>query len=70
MINLNEAITRIKQVGAANVRIVPMDGQPALNGMHRIEIRNGDAWQVIVENIPLRAAEAVVIQATNRVILG
>ena len=28
MLNVNEAIQKIKSIGASNVRIVPMAGQP------------------------------------------
>jgi hypothetical protein len=71
MLNLSEATQKIKSVGASNVRIIPMPGQAAVTGLHRIEIRdNSGAWVGIVEGLQKRAAEDLVKQATNRVILG
>ena len=37
MININEAIQKIKKAGPKNVRVVPAPGA-AYNGEHRIEI--------------------------------
>ena len=70
MINLNEAIVKLKKAGSKNVRIVPMKGQPIAGGMHKIEIQEGGDWSCVVESLPKSAAEAIVTQATNRVILG
>lgn len=70
MLNVNEAIQRIKTIGANNVRIVPMDGQPINDGNHQIEIRTGAGWEVIVTGVKKRMAEDIVNQAVNKVILG
>ena len=70
MININEAIAKIKQVGSKNVRIVPMAGQTITHGLHKIEVQTGSVWVGIVENLPKSAAESIVNQAVNKVILG
>lgn len=70
MLNVNEAIQRIKTIGASNVRIVPMDGQPINDGNHQIDIRNGTGWETIVTGVKKRMAEDIVNQAVNKVILG
>jgi len=71
MVNLNEATAKIKAAGANKVRIVPMSGQPAINGLHRIEVMSeSGSWDAVVENLPKTAAESIVTQATNRVICG
>lgn len=68
MLNLTEAIQKIKTLGAKNVRVVPMPNQPAITGMHMIEVRDGGLWMGIVSGLSKTAAEDIVRQATNRVI--
>lgn len=70
MLNVNEAIQKIKSIGASNVRIVPMAGQPINNGDHQIEIKSGSNWETIVSGVKKRMAEDIVNQAINKVILG
>ena len=70
MINLNEAITTIKRVGVNNVRVIPMDGENAINGKCQIEVKEASNWQTIVSGVSKSIAEGIVSQATNRVILG
>lgn len=69
-VNISEAIVRIRRAGANNVRTVPMGGQDVRTGNYCIEVREGGAWVAIVEGLPKTAAEDIVTQATNRVILG
>jgi hypothetical protein len=68
--NLQEAIQRIKRVGASNARIVPMSGQSAVDGNHQIEILESGGWHTVITGIKRRMAEDIVAQAVNRVILG
>jgi hypothetical protein len=68
--NINEAIQKIKQVGASNARIVPEPGQSAVDGNHRIEVREVTGWVPVVTGIKRKMAEDIVAQAVNRVILG
>lgn len=70
MLSLTEAMQQIKTAGAKNVRVVPMPNQPAITGMHMIEVKNGGGWVGIVSGLSKTAAEDIVRQATNRVILG
>ncbi len=70
MLNLTEATKKIKAVGASNVRVVPMPGQPALTGLHMIEVRDGSIWAGIVSGLSKAVAEDIVRQATNRTICG
>ena len=70
MLNINEAVQKIKKAGSTNVRVVPMDGQAALTGMHKIEIKDQGIWITIVEGIQKRMAEDMVTQAVNKVIFG
>lgn len=65
--NINEAI---KAAGPRNVRVVPMSGQPAISGLHAIEIRQANGWIPIASGLQKAVAEDIVRQATNRVILG
>lgn len=69
MININEAIQRIRQAGSKNVRCVPMAGQPVMDGDYQIEILN-DTWSPIVTGVKKKIAEDLIAQATNKVILG
>ena len=68
--NINEAVQKIKRAGATNVRVVPMDGQSAISGMHKIEVKDQGTWFVVVEGIQKKMAEDIITQATNKVILG
>jgi len=69
-INLNEAFKKIKEVGAENVRMVPMPGQNVNTGQYAIQIKDDDAWVSIVEGVPRVTADNIIKQATNRVICG
>ncbi len=68
--NINEAVHKIKLVGGSNVRIVPMPGNDALNGLQTIEIRENGSWSSVGTGVTKRIAEDIISQATNRVILG
>lgn len=68
--NINEAVQRIKRVGASNVRIMPMDGQPALTGLHKIEVKDQGAWTMVIEGLDKSLAESIVQKAVSKVILG
>ena len=70
MYNLSEAIQQIKAVGAKNVRVVPMSGQPVNTGLYMIEVKNGQSWIGIVDGVSKTVAEGIVTQAVNRVICG
>lgn len=67
--NINEALQKIRKVGASNVRVLPMEGQ-SFNGLHRIEIRDQGAWAMVIEGVEKCMAENLVRQAVNKVILG
>lgn len=69
MINLNEAITKIRKAGINNVRYVPIAGSN-INGDYQIEIFENNTWNIIISNIPRTTAEDLVTQATNKVLLG
>ena len=69
-LNMNETIQRIKKAGAQAVRTVPMEGQSVKDGFYKIEVRDGNNWVVLVENIPHNTATDLINQATNRVLLG
>jgi len=69
-VSLNEALVRIRKVGAQGVRAVPMPNQNVHTGKYQIEIRDGDSWSVLVEGLPRSSADDLIKQATNRVILG
>ena len=70
MINLNEAIITIKRAGTHNVRVVPMDGENAIDGKCQIEVKEAANWEAIVSGVSKNIADGIVSQATNRVILG
>jgi hypothetical protein len=69
-VNMNETIQKIKKVGEANVRSVPMQGQSVQDGQYQIEIREGSTWTPIVTGVKKQVAESIISQAVNRVILG
>jgi hypothetical protein len=69
MLNISEAITQIKAVGANSVRVVPMPSQN-VDGDHQIEINQDGKWTAIVVGVKRAMAEDIVRQATNRVLLG
>lgn len=68
MVNMNEAIRKIRSVGPQSVRAVPMPDQP-VDGDYQIEINNG-GWEPIVTGVKKQMAEDIIRQATNRVLLG
>lgn len=70
MINVNEAFVRIKKAGSNNVRVIPMPGQDALNGLYQIEINESNNWSVIATGMPRSTADDLVKKATSRVICG
>lgn len=70
MKNISEAVNRIKKAGSSNVRIVPMEGTIAQAGKQQIEIREGSAWIVLVDNVTNRMAEDIVNQASSRLLFG
>ena len=69
VLNINEAIAKIKAVGATNVRSVPMPGHTP-SGQYQVEIKENAVWVPIVTGLNKRMAEDIITQATNRVILG
>ncbi len=68
-IDVNEAVLKIKRVGATKVRVVPMNGQSA-TGLHQVEIDEDGAWTPVVTGVLRVMADGIVSQATNRVICG
>lgn len=70
MINLSEAIQKIKKAGASNARSVPMAGQNVNTGLYQIELMSEGTWTAIVSGIPKITAEQIIQQATNRVLLS
>ena len=70
MIDISEAILKIRKVGSANVRNVPMEGESTLNGKYQIEILENGTWTAIAGGMNRKMCEDVVSQALNRVILG
>jgi hypothetical protein len=69
-VNVNEAVSKIKSVGRNNVRSVPMSGQDVHNGSYQIEIKENNTWVSIAECPNKKIADEIIIQATNKVILG
>jgi hypothetical protein len=69
-LNLNEASSKIKQVGTNRVRVVPMPGENFKSGKHQIEINEGNTWRPIVVGIDQTIANNLVINATNNTICG
>lgn len=69
VVNINETIKKIKDVGPNNVRVVPMQNQP-VDGDHQIEVYFNSAWATILIGVKRAMAEDIVRQATNRVLLG
>ncbi len=70
MINVNEAIQKIKSSGSKNARTVPMPGADVNTGLYQIELCSEGAWSPIIGGITKSTAEGIISQATNRVILG
>lgn len=70
MVNVSEAITKIKTVGSGCVRSVPMPNQPYADGDYQIEIKQEGQWTPIVTGVKKHIAESIIQQALNRVILG
>lgn len=68
-INLNEAISIIKQAGASKIRVVPMPGKPFNGDSYRIEVLQ-EGWVPLLENLPKSTAEDLVSKALNKVIMG
>ena len=69
VLNINEAIAKIKAVGPTNVRSVPMPGNTP-TGQYQVEVKEGVTWMPIITGLTKRMAEDVIAQATNRVLLG
>lgn len=69
MINLSEAVAKIKKVGSTNARAVPMPGK-TIQQDHQIEIKENNNWTPILTGITKKMAEDLISQATNKVILG
>ena len=70
MININEAIIKIRAAGASKVRCVPMPSQNVQSGMYQIEILNDSKWECVATGMPKMAAESIIQQAINNVICG
>lgn len=70
MIDISEAIVKIKEAGAGRVRTVPMSGENALTGKYQIELNESGAWNPIARGMSRKMCEDVISQALNRVILG
>ena len=64
MRTIKEAVERIKQVGIENARVV-REGDKA-----KIEIKTPNGWVTVLPNVNPNAAEDIMRQATNKVILG
>lgn len=69
-VNLSEAFNKIAAAGATKVRMVPMPGHSAVNGMCQIEILQDGRWLPIVEGITQASAQALITQATSKTLLG
>ena len=69
MIDLNEAIQKIKKVGPTNARAVPMPGK-RIDEEYQIEVREYSTWRPIVSGITKQTAEGIIQQAINRLICG
>lgn len=65
MPTLKEAVQRIKQIGVENIRKVPTS-----NGRVDIQAKQGNGWVTILENVQASAADDIIRQASNRVMLG
>ena len=65
MPTIKEVVSKIKKAGVENVRKIP-----ATNGMVEIQIRAGDSWYTIMEDVPAKSADDIIRQASNKVILG
>jgi hypothetical protein len=70
MLNINEAITKIKGAGKTNVRVVPMAGESIQDGNYQIEVLSENTWSPIVVGMKKNMAENLVSQALNKVICG
>jgi len=70
MIDISEAIIKIRNAGSAGVRNVPMKGENTLNGKYQIEILENGVWTAVACGMNRKMCEDVVSQALNRVILG
>jgi hypothetical protein len=70
MINMNEAVLKIKAAGSKAVRVVPGPGQSVDSGLYQIEILESSGWSPVVQGLAKQVAESMVNQAVNRVILG
>lgn len=69
MVNINEAVVKIRKVGPSNVRAVPSEGQTT-SGRYNIEIKEGNTWNSIAECPNRKMADDIISIATNRTILG
>lgn len=67
---MTEAISKIKTAGASKVRSVPMAGNHVVDGLYQIEILKEGIWTAIVGGIPKNAADSMISQAVNNVLLG
>lgn len=72
LINVNEAVQKIKACGNKNVRLVPMPGQSINDGDYQIETLNESTkqWAPIISGIKKKMGEDLISQAINKVILG
>jgi hypothetical protein len=70
MLDISEAIVKIRKVGSGSVRSVPMTGESPLSGKYQIEILESGSWVAIAGGMSRKMCEDVVSQALNRVILG
>lgn len=72
LINVNEAVQKIKACGNKNVRLVPMPGQSINDGDYQIETLNESTkqWTPVISGIKKKMGEDLISQAVNKVILG
>jgi len=72
LINVNEAVQKIKACGNKNVRLVPMPGQSINDGDYQIETLNESTkqWAPIISGIKKKMGEDLIRQTINKVILG
>ena len=61
---IKEVVERIKKVGVENTRIIPKGNTV------QIQVKVGNDWLMIMENVAPGSADDIIRQASSRVILG
>lgn len=62
---IKETVDKIRQVGTTNVRKVPNSG-----GTMDIQVCESGNWRTILSGVLAGAADDIIRQATNKVLLG